>query len=307
MLACVAPPRSFDWRKSFEERIVFNNIASKRANGTWNGFPSDSQLQEYARYGNILELHYWARGAGPMRGAVANRVDIYTKAAPWAAWHYEPLDATELARVVSTAHRLGMRVLPYTSPLFFPGNAREFLREIERLLETYNFDGVYFDGVSEDIGEAYEIMKGTRRLLGPNRRLFVHIPSPILGTSYPLGKYVYCPFIDTYADYILRQEHIDNFDNNVLQYTISAYNISNTIGFVCNYDYDLQFNRQLILKALEYNVRVPYWVGWDIYLKERGKELGTTYPTMAEFHEIMRESYFPALDRLQRKQLGHSG
>ena len=148
MLVCVAPPRAFDWRKSIEDRIVHHFIADKREDGTWNPYPSDSQIEEYARYGNVLGLHYWSRGAGPMRGKeVASRVDIYAKAAPWAAWRHEPLDAHELARVVNTAHRLGIRVLPYTSPLYFPGNAREFLWEMERLLETHNFDGMYFDGV----------------------------------------------------------------------------------------------------------------------------------------------------------------
>lgn len=302
LLASVAPPRPYDRRSSVEDRIVFHFLAGKYPDGSWNYYPSDETIQEYARHGNILHLHAWQGGAGPVRGkGVRSRVDLYAKAAPWAAWKPEPVDRDEFARVVRTAHRYGMRVTPYLSPLFFPGNSREFLAQLSRLLETYEIDGVYFDGVSEDIQGAYETMKGTRRLLGPDRLLFVHIPSPIIGSSYSQGRYVYCPFIDTYANFVLRAEHIDTFDDKVLRYTISGHNISNAIGFACNYDYEMEFNRALIRRVLDYEVRVPYWAGFDIYLAERGKAMGKQYPPMAAIQEAMVQDYFPALDRLKGK------
>ncbi len=302
MLACVAPPRPFDWRSSAADRIVHHLIAGKRTDGTWDYFPSDSAIRDYARWGNILVLHVWQQGAGPYRrNETASRSDFYQKAANWACWRYIPLDEAELARVLKTAHQAGMQVLPYVSPYYFPGNSREILEELARLLRTYPFDGFYFDNVSQDILEAYEIMKGTRRLLGPERWLYVHVPSPILGTADTRGRYVYCPFIDTYANFILRSEHLDNFDENVLRYTISGYNISNTIGFVCNYDYHPDFNRKLIREALSYNVRVPYWAGWNIYLADLGKDFGRSLVPEEFMHEAMRRDYFPALDMLKEK------
>jgi hypothetical protein len=274
-------------------------MESKRPDGTWNYYPADATIQEYSRHGNILILHLWQRGAGPYRGdQVATKAGMM-KAAPWASRFNVPLDESGLRRIVATGHRAGMRVLPYLSPISFPGTVSEFLEELRRLLEVYAFDGFYFDGNPAGILEAYELMKGTRRLLGPDRLLYVHIPSPILGSSYSAGRYVYCPFIDTYANFILRAEHIDNFDDAVLRYTISAYNISNAIGFACNYDYSGEFNRQLAQRALEYNVRLPWWGGWDIYLEDLGQETGKKYPRTAEIQTIMDREYFPALDRLR--------
>lgn len=309
MLACVAPPRPFDFRSSVQDRIVHHLLGGKRRDGTWDFFPSDETIQGYARYGNVLILHVWQKGAGPFQGnEISSRAEWYGKSAMWATWRYEPLDEGELNRVVGTAHGLGMYVLPYMSPAYFPGNAQEFLLELKRVLEAYAFDGVYYDGTSQDILHAYDVMKGTREVLGEDRLLYVHVPSPILGSpgSYTQGRYVYCPFIDTYANFILRSEHIDSFDDDTLRYTISGYNISNAVGFVCNYDYDLEFNRELIRKALDYQVRVPFWVGWDIYLTDLSKLTGKKYPSMATVHEIMARDYFPTLDRLREKWRGGS-
>ena len=300
LLASVAPPREFDFASSVQDRVVHHFIERRRADRTWDYFPADSTIAEYARRGNILVLHIWQRGAGPFRGdQVSSDVEMYAKAAPWASRRNVPLDEAAFRRVISTARNLGMRVLPYLSPMSFPGTTAEFLRELERLLAAYPLDGFYFDGISPEVLEAYEIMKGARRVIGNQRLLYVHIPSPILGSVYSTGKYVYCPFIDTYANFILRAEHIDTFDEQVLRYTISGHNISNAIGYVCNYDYDLAFNRQLIRKVLDYQVRVPWWGGWDIYLESRGQRLGKKYPPEAPIHDLLVREYFPSLDALR--------
>ncbi len=304
VLCCVAPPRQYNNAQSYGDRIVHHMFGKKSEDGTWNPMPSDEQIAEYSEVGNILTLHTWdALGAGPMKKNtdVKSRKDLYELHAYWAARRFEPQNEKELKRVINTARSCGMRVVPYLSPLFFPGTGREFLDELNRFLNDWPFDGLYYDGVSEDILEAYEIMKYTRKLIGPNGILYVHIPSPILGSSYAEGKYVYCPFIDTYADFILRAEHIDDFKDDVLRYTISAYNISNAIGMACNYDYSLDFNRKLISKVLDYNVRVPYWTAIDHYLKDRGEALGVEYPPEKDVHQIMREEYFPALNRRQKE------
>lgn len=298
-LFSVCPPRAFDSESSVSDRIVHHFIHDKRDDGTWDFYPTDEKIEELSRSGNILALHVWQKGAGPDRDKeITGRVDLYMRAAPQASRVYAPLDEAELKRVVETAHRCGMRVVPYMSPLFFPGRPLEFLAELERVLEAYTFDGVYYDGVSEDILDAYDVMKGTRHILGEERVLYVHIPSPIMGSSYKRGKYVYAPFIDTYADFILRAEHIDTFDDKVLRYTISGHNISNAIGFACNYDYNLEFNEALMQRVLEYHVRLPYWNGWDLYLDDRGKAVGKSYPRHADIQKLMHDVYFPALDRL---------
>ena len=85
-----------------------------------------------------------------------------------------------------------------------------------------------------------------------------------------------------------------------MRYTISAYNISNAVGYVCNYDYNLEFNRALIRRVLDYHARVPYWVGFDIYLKDIARKTHKDYAPESALHEIMQQAYFFALDRLKR-------
>jgi hypothetical protein len=84
---------------------------------------------------------------------------------------------------------------------------------------------------------------------------------------------------------MLRSEHVQHLDETVLRFTISGYNISNAIGFVCNYDYDLAVTHRLIQNALDYHISVPFCVGWDIYLTDRGRDLGESYAPMAQVHE----------------------
>ena len=303
-LFCVAPPRSFNHVQLVKSRIIHHHAGRKMSDGSWNPFPTDGEVAEYAKVGNILTLHSWAAvGAGPMKmnHEVRSREDMYEQYAPWAARYLATTNEPELTRVVDLAHKLGMRVIPYFSPLFFPGTAHEFLAELKRFLGEWKFDGVYYDGISEDIVDAYEIMKGTRKLIGADKVIYAHIPSPIIGSSYAEGKYVYCPFVDTYADFILRGEHVDDFDDATLRYTISGYNISNAIGLTCNYDYNIDFSRELINKALNYKVGVPYWGAIDDYLTDRGRAKGIEYPKEADIQKIMHDDYFPALDRLAKE------
>ena len=46
------------------------------------------------------------------------------------------------------------------------------------------------------------------------------------------------------------------------------------------------------------NARIPCWVGWDAYVDERQKAIGRQFRPQAETHKILKEDYFPALDRL---------
>ena len=292
-LTSVFPPRAFDFKKSVSDRIVHHFISGKDANGFWSFYPQDEMMDKYVKYGNILVLHTWQKGFKD--GKVKSREELYREEAGWAVSRYIPIEERKLRRVVYKAHGLGMKVIPYMSPIFFPGEVIEFLDEMERIVGEYNFDGVYFDGVANDIWRAYTIMKNARRRLG-NRILYVHIPSPIIGKSYP-SHYIYCPFIDAYADYILRMEHIFNFDEakGDIPYLLGGYGISNSIAFVCNYDYPPEVTKRLIPLALENNFRIPYWVGWDPYLKERQGAVGREFYPEEQTHGILEKEYFPFL------------
>ncbi len=292
-LTSVFPPRPFEWEKSFKDRIVHH------FNYPVTPYPQDDEIEEYSRYGNILVLHWWQHGLRTRKGKSQQSIDDHIQDSPWTSFHLVPKDEKELKRTVEKAHEVGMKVIPYMSPLYFPGETDEFLREMDSIVKGYQLDGVYFDGVSSDVLQGYTIMRAVRRLLG-DKVLFVHVPSYVIG-EYE-GDYVYCPFIDTYADYILKAEHTFTFDWRHLRYTISGYNISNSIGFVCNYDYEPEFTRQLVKQVLKANARLSYWVGFDAYVEERQKVIGRKHYPLEDSRKIMREEYFPLLDAQQKKQ-----
>lgn len=298
-LTSVFPPRPFEWTKSFKDRIV-HHFFSHPPTKPWNPYPRNDEIEEYSKHGNILVLHWWQHGLRTRKGRGLQSRDDFIQNSAWTSFRLKTIDDKEMRRTVDKAHELGLRVIAYMTPFYFPGEPDEFLREMDSVLKQYWLDGAYFDGVSVDVLQGYCLMRAVRRLLG-DKILYAHVPSPIIGECYGDGYYVYCPFIDTYADYILRAEHIFAFDWKHLRYTISGYNISNSIGFVCNYDYEPKFTRQLMKHVLKANARLPYWVGFDAYVKERQKVIGRKYYPLEESRKIMREEYFPALDAMQKK------
>ena len=68
---------------------------------------------------------------------------------------------------------------------------------MENLIKRYGFDGVYLDGISMDIMDSYNVIRRLRNDV-KDGIIFRHC------TSDPVGTKVFCPFIDTYADYNLK-------------------------------------------------------------------------------------------------------
>lgn len=93
-------------------------------------------------------------------------------------------------------------------------------------------DGFYFDGIADDFLDSYCIIRQARKIIGEDRILYVHD-----SISPDYNGLVYFPFVDTYADYILRGEG-GRFGlglQDFLRWTISGYNISNAVGYWCYY------------------------------------------------------------------------
>jgi hypothetical protein len=303
LLVSVFPPRPFDLKKSFNDRIVHHFF--RTSTKPWGFYPKNREIEEYSRYGNILVLQIWQKGKLTRTGMGIQSRDEYARDAVWSNFHHEALDDIELKRVIEKAHQEEMKVLPYLSGVYYPGEPQEFVSETVSLMGKYGFDGALFDGISNHILRGYTIIRGLRKALG-KKILYVHVPSPIIGDHK--RYYVFCPFIDTYADYIVRAEHVANrgaspgLDSKYIRYTISGYNVSNSIGFFANYDYPPELTRTLIPQVLKAKARLSYWVQWDRYVKERQKAVGAEYFPLEETRKIMREEYFPALNALQTEK-----
>lgn len=231
-----------------------------------DSYPPDEALERWSRYGTILLLQ--------------------SEVMLWKDWNlgFEPRRGSdEFARVRDTLHRLGMRMLVYTSPHYFlRGTDREatamnsfenfsgwpagthygenielFLAAIARLLKEHRPDGLYFDGqYTYNPAGLYLLARKARELLGEEGLLEWH-------STYALGmEQCYLPPADAYVDIILRGEgaHALYEDERYLRYFVSGYNAHNCIGVLC-----CNTSRptpKLIDRLLSVNGRMHTMAGW---------------------------------------------
>ncbi|MDO9528962.1 MAG: hypothetical protein Q7J27_07380 [Syntrophales bacterium] len=277
----IFPPRRFNYKQSFEDRIAHHGSIAPEA---LQPFPSNREIEDAAKYTNIMVLHasIWQGNFTRSNRPVKTPEDCYANAS-CSCFDYLPVNEQELVRVIRKAHSLGMRIIPYMSPFYSTARGKDFLDRVNDVLNKYNFDGVYYDGSSADMLCAYQLIRDTRALL-KDKILYFHCTSdPLMSTN------IFCPFINTYADYVLRAEHITDFNDTYLRYVISGFNISNTINYVCYFDYPSSFIRKLVDKVLAVNAR--FYLG----MPETGKE------------RLLKKVYFPKLNGLKRKRLKVTG
>lgn len=224
----VFPPRPYNWNRAFEA------LEHDGGEGP-NAYPTNDQIAAAAKYCKVLTLHagIWKDIPEDLKEKLSSipRYKQYVHGSmPFASTTHVPLDMTEFVRVRDEAQKRGMKVVVYLSPYY--STAPDIFAEMQRVLSEYRVDGLYFDGISMDFRKSYAIARRARAILGDSRILYVHCSSDPLND----GR-IYCPFIDTYADYILRGEpgvwglKLADF----LRWTISGYNISNAVGYWCYY------------------------------------------------------------------------
>jgi hypothetical protein len=219
----VFPPRPYNWDRAFEA-IEHDG-----------GYPTSDQIADAAKYCKVLTLHadVWQdipQDAKEKLSRVPRYKSYVHGPMQFAAARHVPANMQEFIRVREEAHKRGMKLVVYLSPYY--STAPDIFAEMRRVLNEYQLDGLYFDGISMDFRKSYAIVRKAREILGDNRILYVHC------TSDPLDSgRIYCPFIDTWADYILRGEagvwglKLEDF----LRWTLSGYNISNAVGYWCYY------------------------------------------------------------------------
>ena len=263
----VFPPRPFDWAQSREGML--HSFSWK------NPYPSDEQLKEWRKFGSVLTLHSFI-----WQGTTGGDARV-EKDNSWLARDFKPKNEEELTRVVKTAHRLKMKVIPYMSAHYqsdpTPAGIEKFVKQIESARQTYGFDGVYFDGIYYDIQASYELMRRVRKVIGKEGILHIHM------TGMPK-----IPFIECYADYTLGGEHAgqSKMSENYIRWTISDWNMSNAIGMTCCDR--TRPSLDLIEMMLAAHARLPIWVGdgtWD----------GATYHLTAPELKLMEDEYLPRL------------
>jgi len=283
-LISVFPPREFNYIQSYEDRIYHRSSVAHDGRSLYP-FPTDDEIEEAHKYTNIMVLHetIW-HGKMSRKGIpVETSKDVYADGS-YSCFDYNSTNEKDFINTIRKAHSLGMKVVPYMSAFYSSAKGSDFLDRIKDILFRYDLDGVYFDGVPQDIVEAYEVVKKTRLILG-DKLLYIHC------TKKPVNHNVFCPFIDTYADFILRAEGVDyfkaagieNYAQMYLRYVISGFNISNTIGNVCYHGYPEDLMEELIGKCFEYKAR--FYLG----------------ALEGNLEDMIKHKYFTELDNIYNK------
>ena len=255
----VCPPKPYDWERSITDRVVWH--WSDR-----NAYPADEMLAAWSKFGNIFLLQ--------------------SEVMLWKDWNlaFEPrLGTAEFARVRTTTHRHGARLIVYTSPYYFiKGTPQQagamnsfdnfrnwpagtptgenmglFLAEIRKLMREHKPDGLYFDGqYFENPAALYALARASREIVGEDGILEWH-------STNALGPGLcFLPQADAYVDFILRGEGREALysDERYLRHFVSCYNSSNSIGVICNNT--SRPTADLVRRLLAVNGRMHIIAGW---------------------------------------------
>ena len=177
----VCPARPFDWERSFRKRIV----------GT-TGCPKEEAVREFSRHANVLFLF-----------------NQFYADHPGGKWHapYAVADPQQLRNTIRLAHELKMQVICYQHPTSYVWagiSLDETVAFMRRFRQEYGFDGWYFDGLyyEGDWMETYHFIRAMRDEVGPEGIIYTHC------TLNPPSRMctLYCPFIDSYSNFLLRGE-----------------------------------------------------------------------------------------------------
>ncbi len=266
VMISVFPPRPFDWQQASQNRLVhhFPNWISGTTCQSDQPYPTDEELVKWRKIGNVLVLH----------------------AEAWSSFgsvNIQPADPVRFKEVLQKTHQLGWKVLIYTSPFYYHGNLKAFEAEMAHIM-SFGVDGMYWDYTAIGVEQAWQIAKAARRLLG-DRRLYIHL------TQTPfMNKRMIVPFVDTYADFVLRGENMSwaEIDPAYLRYAVSSYNMGNSIGTLC-YD-TCRVSPEIVRAAVGVNARLAYWVGSQ-HNTDNGKDYFLT-PTESQvyIHDYMPQA-----------------
>ena len=273
----VCPPKPYDWDASFNDRVVWHW-------STETGYPTDDEIAQWGKHGNMLlqqaEMMLWKN---------------------WNLAFVPRFGLEEFTRVNDACQEHGMRNFVYTSPYYFlRGTEHEgraintfegftgwpagdgtgqnwpiFLDQIKKVMREYKPDGLYFDGIYSNVVRTYLIARKSREVVGEGGILEYH------ATGSPPGAGVYLPQIDAYFNFILRGEGRQKQyeDPDYLRFFVSTYNISNSVGVLCNNN-DHELTEAFINTLLDNNIRLHLIPGW---LSDYRKQ-------------VMQQQYWPALD-----------
>jgi hypothetical protein len=252
LMLAAFPARPFDWEKSYATNIVFTQAAQ---GGHYGQMPPNWLIRKWSQFFNIIVFWY--------NGLYIQFDPKTTYAGP-----YKIANPAELHRAIDMAHQVGLKVALYTSFYYFHQKYKSveaYFRQVERLKEEYQIDGVYIDGLlSETTGHhndqmytSWEMIRRLRALFGRDGVIVYH------GTAYG-HSVATMPQVDTYCDATLNGENVPftSFNDPYIRYQVRKYGISNTVALWKPGPGPYAENEQPVIDALlSLHGRIRYWAG----------------------------------------------
>ena len=262
----VFPGRPFNWEQSFTKRIVNTSAC-----------PSVEELKAYRQYANILFM---------FAGIYAEYAQGNCHAP------YEAKDPALLRETIKQAHSLGFEVIIYRHPTSYDWaglSLDDMLADMKRWRDDYGFDGWYLDGYPAwtDWFDSYVTIRRLREEIG-SKPLYVHCTlNPPAGTTE-----LYCPFIDSYCDFLLRGEaqFINGPADPYFRYVIGTQNISNAIA-------TLKGDQMRAVADGEQKADLRLQLETMLKLNGRCRWAYPRFPLGEADKDPYRGFYFPELDR----------
>ncbi len=221
----VLPPRPMDPRRS-AMRIAHEGRPRPFPAGA---YPSEAVIEEAAKHCQVFCLHaYFWKSEPRSVQTLFSRHGLRRR--PWETAKHVPHDPDRFAALADCVRENGMELVVYLSP--YHSAAADIRGEMQRVLDHYPVQGLYLDGVADNLLELDRIVRQARACLGPERILYLN------ATNQPFGSaLVHCPHVDAWADFTLRGDSgrgglpLDEF----LRYAVRGLGRSNSVGMWCDY------------------------------------------------------------------------
>lgn len=221
----VLPPRPVDLRRS-AMRIAHEGRPRPFPAGA---YPSEAAIEEAAKHCQVFCLHayFWKSEPRSIQGLFSRHG---LRRRPWEAAKHEPHDPARFAALADCVRENGMELVVYLSPYY--SASADIRGEMQRVLDQYPVQGLYLDGVADNLPDLDRIVREARACLGSERILYLN------ATNQPFGSaLVHCPHVDAWADFTLRGDSgrgglpLDEF----LRYAVRGQGRSNSVGMWCDY------------------------------------------------------------------------
>lgn len=277
----VFPGRHFNWEESFEKRIVC----------TGGGVIPQDALREYSKHATV---HF-------MFGHIYNDWIGGATHAP-----YNINDPEALQGIIDLAQELGMESIIYRHPTSYDWVGLDldfFLEDLRVWRDRLGFEGWYLDGypkLSDWMG-CYRAMRILRDRVGDGT-IYVHC------TLNPPARMteIYCPFIDSYATFLLRAEAqvIHGPADPYLRYVVNTRHISNTLATLKGNNMLVEplpedYTREDVETAEKASLKLQLQT--MLSLNGRCRWAYPGWPLRDSDHEVYIDYYFAELDRVEQQ------